>query len=412
MKRRLLVLGFVLGLASPCLASDQVIMSSTSTALSATATQYLAVMGMGSAAPATAEGDRKELTASGGTLKNLRMEVATAPGAGTSRAFTLRKNGANTAVTCTISGTATSCTDTANSVAVVAADDVSVSSVPTSSPLTSVASWTLVFTSTTTAESLLMGGLGQGLDPATRWGPAVGLSKQNGNGAVRSLVSVSGTVKNLYVEQDEAPGDGKTATYTVNKNGTDSAITCQITGGTAITCSDTANSFTVVAGDWIAVKAAGVTAINGIPFWGLTFLADTAGEFVITASGTTNLDTASTVYRNVAAGDALQSTTESSADQLSQSMTIKRMDILLSGASGAGKSYQFTLMQDAVATGLDCTATNATTCTVSTNITIADDDLLDLRVIPSGTPTARTASVGFLGSISEVGAARRVFLVD
>src|SRR3990167_4573843 len=172
MRRFLSALSVFLWLASPCLASDQVMMSSTSTALSATATQYLAVMGMGSAAPATAEGDRKELTASGGTLKNLRMEVATAPGAGTSRAFTLRKNGANTAVTCTISGTATSCTDTANSVAVVAADDVSVSSVPTSSPLTSVASWTLVFTSTTTAESLLMGGLGQGLDPATRWGPA------------------------------------------------------------------------------------------------------------------------------------------------------------------------------------------------------------------------------------------------
>ena len=44
------------------------------------------------------------------------MDLVTAPGVGASATVTLRKNGVNTALTCTISGTATSCSDTTNSV--------------------------------------------------------------------------------------------------------------------------------------------------------------------------------------------------------------------------------------------------------------------------------------------------------
>jgi len=51
-----------------------------------------------------------------GTASKLVVSRVVAPGAGHMVTITIRKNGVNTGLTCTISGTATTCTDTANSV--------------------------------------------------------------------------------------------------------------------------------------------------------------------------------------------------------------------------------------------------------------------------------------------------------
>jgi len=58
------------------------------------------------------------------TLRNLRAHATGAPGAGESYAYTLRKNGADTALTCTISDSATDGADTANAVAASAGDRI------------------------------------------------------------------------------------------------------------------------------------------------------------------------------------------------------------------------------------------------------------------------------------------------
>ena len=63
----------------------------------------------------------------GGTLSELRVRLsAAAGGAGSSYAFTVRKNGVDTSVTCTIAVAATSCSDTTNSVSFSAGDLISV----------------------------------------------------------------------------------------------------------------------------------------------------------------------------------------------------------------------------------------------------------------------------------------------
>ena len=51
-----------------------------------------------------------------GTASKLVVSLTVAPGAGQSATLTIRKNGGNTALTCTLSGTATTCADTADSV--------------------------------------------------------------------------------------------------------------------------------------------------------------------------------------------------------------------------------------------------------------------------------------------------------
>jgi hypothetical protein len=67
--------------------------------------------------------------------RDLAVELTAAPGAGATRTFTLRDDGADTAVSCTISGSETTCTSTAT--ATVAAGSelsirVSVSGLPAS----------------------------------------------------------------------------------------------------------------------------------------------------------------------------------------------------------------------------------------------------------------------------------------
>jgi hypothetical protein len=59
-----------------------------------------------------------------GTATQLRARVVNAPGGSRSWTFTLRKNGAATAVSCAITGAATTCTS-ANSVAFAAGDLIS-----------------------------------------------------------------------------------------------------------------------------------------------------------------------------------------------------------------------------------------------------------------------------------------------
>jgi hypothetical protein len=80
----------------------------------------------------TTESAVQEQVLFGGTVNAIRIRLNAAAGAaGTGYTFTLRKNGVDTAVTCSITGTATTCTDTAHSASFSAGDLFSISAVPT-----------------------------------------------------------------------------------------------------------------------------------------------------------------------------------------------------------------------------------------------------------------------------------------
>lgn len=69
-----------------------------------------------------------------GTLKNFYMSLGTAPAAGKSWVCTVRKNNADTALTCTIADANTQCSDTSNSVTVAVGDEMDVRCVASGSP--------------------------------------------------------------------------------------------------------------------------------------------------------------------------------------------------------------------------------------------------------------------------------------
>ena len=78
------------------------------------------------------------------TFSNLYVRLNASPGASKTYTFVVRKNGVDTALTCAISGAATACSDTVNTVTFVVGDLISIRATPTSSPTARSMQWSAV----------------------------------------------------------------------------------------------------------------------------------------------------------------------------------------------------------------------------------------------------------------------------
>jgi hypothetical protein len=88
---------------------------------------YCPINGGGPIAQLVANESRsQQVISKNGTLQNLYARVLTAPGVGNSWIITVRVNGVNTLLTCTIAGAATASNNTAIEIPVVAGDLISV----------------------------------------------------------------------------------------------------------------------------------------------------------------------------------------------------------------------------------------------------------------------------------------------
>jgi hypothetical protein len=82
-----------------------------------------------------------------GTLRNLRVRASVAPGAAGGSVqqwtFTVRINGANTALSCVVAETATACSDLANSLLITEGQLISMQIVPSGNPTTNKLNWSM-----------------------------------------------------------------------------------------------------------------------------------------------------------------------------------------------------------------------------------------------------------------------------
>ena len=100
-------------------------------------------------------------------------------------------------------------------------------------------------------------------------GPPGGTTNFMGGGIVDTTVEANMqlplpfacTVGNLYAAASTAPTAGQTFTYTLRKNGVDTAVTCQI-ANTATSANDVANTVAFAAGDLITLKV--VTSASAV----------------------------------------------------------------------------------------------------------------------------------------------------
>jgi len=370
------------------------------------ATAYSSPMG-GSAGWNVTETLRHRLVSTSGVIKNLRVKLLAAPGAGKKYNFTYMLNGAPTALTAEIANAATTGSDMINEFAVAAGDTISIRCVPTGTPTITYAYWSAVFSGALSGESLIIQGFSAGLSTAqTRYlqvmGSLPGYSTIENNH--REVVPTAGTIKNLYVELSAGPGVVDDAyRFTLRKNGVSQTLTVTITAG-ATTGNDTVHPIDVVAGDILTmmVEPLNIPAVSPYAILTMTFVADVNGESIVMGGSYKNLNASQTEYQYIT---SIESTdwvaAEGSVNMLGQICTLRKLYILLSGAPSAGREYTFILRVGGADTNVVAIVadTDITGNSGALTDTVADDDYVTLKVVPTGNPTVRNAYWGFVSYI-------------
>jgi hypothetical protein len=215
----------------------------------------------GSAAWATTEANQSGIVPTAGVIDKLYVESSNAPGAAKSFVYTVRKNGAGTGITCTMTGAGsgagiTKCNDTSNLALFAAGDTISVEAAPSGTPTSGNTRFGLRWTPTVPGESVFIAVQVTALSTGS-----VRFSNVSGAGAsttevLFSLVPVAFTWKNLYFGLDVAPGAGSPSRNLINRfgNGTqaDGAMTVTLT--TTTQGSDLVHTYSASAGDLINLK--------------------------------------------------------------------------------------------------------------------------------------------------------------
>ncbi len=233
-----------------------------------------------------------------GTFRNFSFRVSTAPGAGKTRTFVVRKNGSDTGCMVTISDTALIASDTTHSFTVSPGDLLSLSCASTGTPTNPGQggySYGIEFVPDSTGFS------GYVIPPmdlpsgaiSTRWNgvfwpcPGSTVSWNSTTGEVDNIVACDGTITHARLYADVAPGVGTGYDIYIYKNGTKQ----DGTGGTVDThmsitgTNQTASatfSLPVTAGDRVYTELTPSGAPSG-PDLAIAFAfeADTEDEFML-----------------------------------------------------------------------------------------------------------------------------------
>ena len=346
-----------------------------------------------------------------GTLKNLRIRLDTAPGTSKSRTFEVFKGITATGITVTISGTDTTGEDLTNIYTVSAGDNFYIKQTTSGSPDDSQVKWSLMFDGDNSKESPLFAHSVNDLSrTATQYlscGGHIDTAAPSDENVVICVVPTSGTIKNMYAQLTNFPGGTASRTFTVRKNKVDTALALTIFAAQN-SKSNTSDTVSVVAGDRISIKSTlANNPISDLVKIGLTFVADTDGEFMLLSSDQTLLRLSGTRYASMSAGSRLSILLVANSEQLAgDAMDIKKVYVHLSIAPASGNDYDFRMFKNGSSTALTCNiADAATTCNHSSTIAIAAGDRLNTRIIPTSLPTQPYGAIGYLGFIEPPAAA-------
>ncbi|HET9565208.1 MAG TPA: hypothetical protein VFP27_12060 [Mycobacterium sp.] len=346
-----------------------------------------------------------------GVVRNLVVELSAAPGGGRSRTFTLRKNGAATALTVTISSTATTARITGTDVAVAVGDLLALEATRSGSAAAASVRWSLEFEVAGSGYTSALGSTNSA--SGTRY---AGVFAFTGTLATpvndtRNVVAAAGALVRMVAAVNTAPGVSNGLTFYINKNG----VRQDGSGGTVNTACALVGAITAVTATFSLSLAAGdVVYTECVPSgsfssrnWslGTAFSATTVGESQCCGATTNALSTSATQYAFVPAHASPGTTETAFAQRLIGGVTAIRlydMQALLSVAPGIGKSRTLDLRKNATSPGPSVTISGASTTGSDTaSGIVADTDQWDLRATPTSTPAAATAFWGLIQSSAE-----------
>lgn len=338
-----------------------------------------------------------------GTLENLYIDGDN-PGSGNTIAVTARINEADSTLTCTITNGNTTASDNTHAPSVSAGDRICFKIVTSASLGAGYYIYKLCMNlvSSDTVSGIAGYSSITGSSNNIYFAPSGGYSDSTEEKAV-CIIPTSGTIKNLRVRHNVAPGTGNTSTYTVRKNESNTSLTCALTN-TDVTASDTSNSFSVSAGDRITIlyTKTNTPADSTIKF-ALEWNPDTSGEAIML--GTWNYSGSGDDLPSVSAETWTNAGGRATRFQISENWatysifsantTLKKLYVRVGTAPGVGKSWAFEI-NNGYDTGSGIVATISDTNTDANDTThtssVTGPEVIEIDVTPSGTPSA-TGSV-------------------
>lgn len=220
-------------------------------------------------------------------------------------------------------------------------------------------------------------------------------------GARSVPVGINGTISNLYARLPTAVAGGTTYDIALMVNGVaDASFTCQITS-TSIGCSDTTHTVAVTAGqtlEWRLTPTGTPNAQTRLQI-AAKLTSSTVGEGTILSVGSGNPSQSALNYIPIGGVHTWIATEASASSLMPTTGVIDQLYVVVSGAPGTAKSYDFTLYKNGSPTSLTCQVAGnaATTCSdLNTGhaISVAATDLISIESSPTGTPSLVAARFG------------------
>lgn len=349
-----------------------------------------------------------------GRFHDLHVHLPTAPGVGTSRTlqfFDFTLGGADaTTPSVTISDSDTDGDDLTGELAIATSGSVALYHTVSGSPAASNMYWSYKFTPDTAKYSVLAGTTGDVfLSEITAENLSFGGQADaipNDEFIAEIIVPTSGTFRLLNVAIGSTPGSGNSRVFVVRKNGVDTALTTTISNS-EFAGDDAVNSFTVVAGDTIALKTTPISSPTATRCqFSLVFEADTDGLYIIPCSSSKVFSNKGTRYVPLWVGDSEEPNSIEADRQLlcyvgPNVVSLENMYIEISGTTGFQNSVTFTHRQNGADTALTKLIAHPQTAgNVVASVPLVDGDLLTTKIVPFSTPTARHFHVSYTAKVN------------
>jgi len=197
---------------------------------------------------------------------------------------------------------------------------------------------------------------------------------------VQQLIDTPGTFKNMFVLfTDDIGGSNKSMTFTLYKNGSPTALSCQVISGSHYAF-DVTNEVHVDRGDLIHIDDLFVGSVTAISFKvqriSFSFVPDTAGYFPYMNNQNFSSNPANNSTYEVSG--YLQFTASNGtdiSDALCPPTTVKSMSLSNKVAPGVGETRTYTLQKNDASTGLSIQLQDAETDDVaSLDVVFSCDD--------------------------------------
>jgi hypothetical protein len=341
-----------------------------------------------------------------GTLKNFYINCDAGPGAGISRTFAIYKNGVDTALTITVSGSGTGAgvstgNDTTHNVAFVAGDTISIHSTATATTTTAgVVRWTLAATCLANT-SMILGSSGGNMGTTFPVYVAFqGIENETTGSFLEEVLPTVGTIKNAYVQLNNTAT--AIMTFTLVQNGVDTSLVVTVGTGSA-TGNDlnAGHAVTAAAGDRFYWRLNAAAAASRTAFISVQFSPSVNGESVHLYSGNRAQTTTATRFQTLTNnGGGGFTATEAPNQQLSQAAIWQKLYVYEQPAITTG-NYLYQLAVNGVqgSPTVTVSAGQQTGSDTSNTRTISVGGTVSMGVAPISSPNSASVEWGIVSYI-------------